>query len=392
MSIERANFDAVSEQDLQQLVAAQVPEGLRLEYKRETYGNTDAEKREFLKDISAFANSSGGHLILGMEEAGGIATGLVGVGAVDADVEILRLEQVAQNGLEPRIAGARMKVIRLAAGGIAMVIRVPRSWNSPHRVVAQRANRFYMRNSAGVYEPNVEELRALFNESASSLSLARKFRTERLAEIQSGQGPSPLVGGGRIILHLIPVAAFSKSVVVDVRQAYAQEASFQPIGSTGIRQFNYHGFINQRGGNANHGYTQVFRNGILEATKGGIVRTTQNGRRTIAGIGTEEQIFQVLHTYVTGLKDLGVPPPLIFMLTLEGVSGVSYTVQQNIWDDPEPVLPSDIITLPECVIEDYGTRSDHHLAVKPAFDALWNAAGHPGASSFNEQGEWIGRR
>lgn len=32
MSIDRGDFDAVSEQDLHELVTAQVPEGLRVEY------------------------------------------------------------------------------------------------------------------------------------------------------------------------------------------------------------------------------------------------------------------------------------------------------------------------------------------------------------------------
>ena len=59
MSIDRGDFDAVSEPDLQELVMAAAPEGLRIEYKREAYGNTDSEKREFLKDVSALANSQG---------------------------------------------------------------------------------------------------------------------------------------------------------------------------------------------------------------------------------------------------------------------------------------------------------------------------------------------
>ena len=134
MSIDRGDFDAVSEPDLHELVTAQVPEGLRVEYKLETYGNTDSEKREFLKDISALANSQGGHLILGMEETAGVATAVVGLGATDADAELLRLEQIARGGLEPRISGLRLKAIPLTAGGHAILLRVPRSWNPPHRV------------------------------------------------------------------------------------------------------------------------------------------------------------------------------------------------------------------------------------------------------------------
>ncbi len=37
MSIERADLDAVAEQDLQELVEGQVPESLRLDYKLTTY-------------------------------------------------------------------------------------------------------------------------------------------------------------------------------------------------------------------------------------------------------------------------------------------------------------------------------------------------------------------
>ena len=60
MSIEKADFDAIDEEDLNELIEAQVPEGLRIEYKQREYGKSDSDKKELLKDISAFANSQGG--------------------------------------------------------------------------------------------------------------------------------------------------------------------------------------------------------------------------------------------------------------------------------------------------------------------------------------------
>ena len=258
MSIDRGDFDAVSEQDLQELVTAQVPEGLRIDYKLETYGNSDSERREFLKDVSALTNSQGGHLILGMEETAGVATAVVGLGATDADAELLRLEQIARGGLEPRISGLRMKAVPLAAGGHVILLRVPRSWNPPHRVIATNSNRFFMRHSTGVYEPDVEELRTLFTESTSALDQARRFRTERIYAIQSEIGERPLVNKGRIILHIVPVASFSGAVAVDVDQVLQQSTAFRPMGSSGrTSRFNFYGFINERGGDENHGYTQI---------------------------------------------------------------------------------------------------------------------------------------
>ncbi|MCZ6759807.1 MAG: ATP-binding protein [Gemmatimonadetes bacterium] len=390
MSIDRGDFDAVSEQDLHELVTAQVPEGLRVEYKLETYGNTDSEKREFLKDVSALANSQGGHLILGMEETAGVATAVVGLGATDADAELLRLEQIARGGLEPRISGLRLKAIPLTAGGHAILLRVPRSWNPPHRVVAQGSNRFFVRHSAGVHEPDVEELRTLFSESASALDQARQFRAERLEAIRSGIGQRPLVSGGRIILHILPVASLSGAVAVDVEQVRQQYTAFPPIGSTGMTpSYNYHGFINERGGDENYGYTQIFRNGALEATKANIIRE-RDDCLFIPGLSLERQIFEVFSQYIIGLRDVGVPPPLIIMLTFEGVLRVHYVVGSNVYDEIEPPLPEDVLTLPECVLEDYGEDIDHHRAVRPAFDALWNSIGYPRSRFFNDQGLWIG--
>ena len=51
MPIERTDFENLSAADLQELLDARVPEGLRIEYKRELYGNRDEDKRECLKDI-----------------------------------------------------------------------------------------------------------------------------------------------------------------------------------------------------------------------------------------------------------------------------------------------------------------------------------------------------
>lgn len=327
---------------------------------------------------------------MGMEETAGVATAVVGLGATDADAELLRLEQIARGGLEPRISGLRLKAIPLTAGGHAILLRVPRSWNPPHRVVAQGSNRFFVRHSAGVHEPDVEELRTLFSESASALDQARQFRAERLEAIRSGIGQRPLVSGGRIILHILPVASLSGAVAVDVEQVRQQYRAFPPIGSTGMTpSYNYHGFINERGGDENHGYTQIFRNGALEATKANIIRE-RDDCLFIPGLFLERQIFEVFSQYIIGLRDVGVPPPLIIMLTFEGVLRVHYVVGSNVYDEIGPPLPEDVLTLPECVLEDYGEDIDHHRAVRPAFDALWNSIGYPRSRFFNDQGLWIG--
>lgn len=391
MSIEKANFDSIEERDLQELVDAQVPEGLRLDFKLTNYGKSDSDKRELLKDVSALANSHGGHLVLGIEETEGVATNVAGVD-IDADAEILRMEQILRNAIDPPISGIRMRSIPLAIGRKVLLLRIPRSWNPPHRVTAQGTNRFYIRHSAGVHEPSIEELRALFNQSATALEKARQFRNNRISVVANGEGHRPLVDGGRLFIHIVATAAFSSMVHIDVEKIHEMHDSFWPLGASGMTpRFNFHGFVNERGGDQNHGYTQIFRSGALEAAKAGIVRK-RNDRLFIPGLALERDIFERLSPYIDGLRDIGVPPPLIIMFTLEGVKGADYAVMENQWGEYEPPLPDDVLFLPECVLEEYGTALEYHKAVRPAFDTLWNAIGYSKSQFFDEKGSWVGKQ
>jgi hypothetical protein len=391
MSIEKTNFDSIEERDLQELIDAQVPEGLRLDFKLTNYGKADSDKRELLKDVSALANSHGGHLVIGIEETMGVATNIVGVD-IDTDAEILRMEQILRNAIEPPVSGIRMRSIHLSIGRNVLLLRIPRSWNPPHRVTAQGTNRFYIRHSAGVHEPSIEELKSLFNQSATALEKARQFRNDRISIITNGEGHRPLVGGGRLFIHIVPTAAFSSMVYIDVEKIHEMHNSFWPLGASGMNpRFNFHGFVNERGGDQNHGYTQIFRNGALEATMAGFIRE-RNDHLYISGAGLESYIFERLSPYIDGLRDIGVPPPLIIMFTLEGLKGAHYAVMENQWDDYESPLPDDILFLPECVLEDYGTALEYHKAVRPAFDTLWNAIGYSKSQFFNEKGSWVGKQ
>jgi hypothetical protein len=390
MAIDRLDFDNLGEADLQELLANQVSEGLRIEYKREPYGNADADKREALKDISAFANAHGGHLVIGIEARDGVPTALQGVQGLNADDEILRMEQLIRAGIEPRIVNIRSKAVRLANGNAALAIRVPRSWNVPHRVSVQNSNRFWIRNSSGVHEASMDELRALFTETSSAMDRVKRFRDERLETVTSGRGPRPLAASGRLFVHIVPLSAASNPSQVDLEAALHLHNSFRPLGAMGMNpRFNFEGYINERGGDVNHGYTQVFRSGALEATKGNILRM-HNGRPHIPGLALERYFFEVLESYANGLRDLGIAAPLVVMVTLEGVEGAVYAVRDNPFDDPLPVLDRPTMLLPACVINEYGPVLAYHRAVRPAFDALWNAMGYSASQFFDQNGLWVG--
>ncbi|WP_431303042.1 AlbA family DNA-binding domain-containing protein [Sediminicoccus sp. BL-A-41-H5] len=126
-------LDQIAESDLQALVSNGASETVSLEFKETTYGSADDDKREFLKDVTALANTSGGHVIIGMAAVDGVATSLQPITTPSADQEKQRLENMLLAAVEPRLVGLQMREVPVT-GGYVLVLRVPRSWNPPHRV------------------------------------------------------------------------------------------------------------------------------------------------------------------------------------------------------------------------------------------------------------------
>lgn len=99
--------------------------------------------------MSSFANAAAGHLIYGIREETGIPEELCGLQNIDADAQILRLENIIRDCIEPRIPGIHMRAIPLQTSTVAIIIRIPRSWALPHVAKFEGHWRFYSRNSAG---------------------------------------------------------------------------------------------------------------------------------------------------------------------------------------------------------------------------------------------------
>lgn len=394
MSILRTDLQEISEGDVAQLVMDSQPEGLNLEFKRDIYGNSDAEKREFLKDLSSFANSSGGHLLIGIDEHQGAARAITPI-VGDPDVTLQRLEQIARAGLEPRLVGLQIRAIQITAGGFIYLIRVPKSWNPPHRVSYQNTSRFYIRSSAGAHEASVEELRALFANGSAMQDRLESYISDRVQKIADNRGVVPLAVGseveGRLVLHILPFAAFSGGTQIDVTAAQNIENLLQPLGPSGNSRINFDGFMVVRAADVPHGYTQIFRNGIVEATKVRVAATHQHVMRIPMGPFIEP-IYKRLPEYMRALQALSVPPPFAVSLSVIGVQGSYLGISNNPFEfEEQHPIDRPTLTLPIQVVSDFGTDSFYRAAIAPAIDALFNSVGLASAAGFLARYDNAGR-
>jgi predicted HTH transcriptional regulator len=128
-------LDAINEDDLKSLVDEQVLECRVIEYKKTLPNfNIPKDKKEFLADVSSFANSSGGDLIYGIEEDKGIPVNLCGLDIPDTEIDKLKrqIEGIIRLNVGPRIPGISIQPLKLGNRRYAIIIRILKSWASPH--------------------------------------------------------------------------------------------------------------------------------------------------------------------------------------------------------------------------------------------------------------------
>lgn len=394
------HFDVIEKSDIDSLVSNQVTEGKTLEYKEKLPNNSDSDKKEFLADISSFANASGGDILYGIKEKRddhgrpngipGIAGGLEGI---TADAEIRRLDNIIRDGIAPRIRGVHIKAIVGFSSGPVILIRIPKSWASPHMVTFQNSSRFYSRHSAGKYQLEVSEIRSAFALSETLPEKIRRFRDDRIARIIADETPVPLDPSPKIVLHVLPITSFEPATSLDVTILDSMKEKLLPVFSHGGSfRYNFDGFLaygSHSGRPTCPSYLQIFRNGSIEAVEASLLEEW-NGNKIIPSPAYEQEIIIALDKYLKLESDLEYEPPIFVLLSLLGVKGYSMGVGRGQFPFHDPkLIDRDVLLLPDIIIEDYSSKASDVL--RSAFDAVWQAAGWDCSRNYDNDGKWGGR-
>jgi hypothetical protein len=371
--------------DLLQLTENAVQEGLTIEYKAGLVLGTDAEKKEFLADVSSFANTKGGDLIFGIEENQGSPTSISGIAISDIDQEKLRLENMVSSGISPRIVFG-IQAVRLTNGKNVLIIRVGQSWNTPHRVIFKGHDKFYARNSSGKYPMDVHQLRTAFNLSSSITEEIRRFKLERLSDIQMGKTFFPLPLGPKIIVHLIPIESFANKLDFGVLPKANFDKLFTISGAITDKRINLEGLINfvsapnEKGIQIYESCTQYYRNGVIEAVDSILLEKSY-----IPSTLFEKNLILFLQSCFGFLKELEISAPIIGFVTLIGVKGIKLATGGTTFS--EHLLERDVIEFREILVDEYPPELPTKL-LRPVFDQLWNAFGLKESPNFNAYGDW----
>ena len=384
--------DKIDEAFVQGLVDRKQPENKHFEFKQQLNIKTDRQKQRFLAHASAFANTGGGFLIYGIKQGNdqlkGKASEIHDVSCTENDDDLrLTLEDLIRKGISAGLVDTEIEIISMDSEKRVLVIHVPESQAIPHRVTHSGLNKIYKRNSGGIYEPDVEELRQMFASSKqrrNPVEWIRRFREKRVDEILKGAFPFELQRGPKYIMHVVPFSAASTS------QQFDLSALTDHMGTR--FEHSYDGIFTET--HQDH-YFQVFRDGSMEFVQDHSLKITES--EYISVLYEVSVRIISLPKILNWQLMLGVLPPCFVMFSLLNVHGRRMAVQEMkslgfpLIDDsyvPGHPINREHLLIPEVRIETL--EPDIDALLRPTFDRVWQATGISRSKFYDKNGTWIG--
>jgi hypothetical protein len=387
-------LDQLDEAALLHLCDEQTSESITLEFKRELPIKDAAAKIEFAKDVSAMANAGGGDIVYGIEEKAGTALRLYPISVPSMDSEIRRLAQVLDGGVEPRIPGIQYKSVEVA-GGHLLVLRIPQSFDGPHRITSGGDGRFVLRAGSHIADMTYDQIKTAFDRTATLAEKAEAFRLSRIQAISDGNVPKRLYSPGPVlVIQLIPLSGIAGRFRVDVA---ALERTSVAIMSHGLglnsSALNLDGVVSygvtSTPEEGSYAYMQVYRNGIIEsAFHGGSYANDGIIPSTTITVNIREFILRSLEL----LKQADCSGPIVLGVAALNVDGYQLGVG-NTYRSYRNTTHADRkdLVIPEVWIEGIDTLVDVDAVIRPVLDILWQSFGVERCAEYSTEGKWAPR-
>jgi hypothetical protein len=392
-----ARLDALDEQRLQELCVEHCPESGTLDFKRGLPSTSDDEgKAEFLKDVCAFANSDGGDLVYGIADKNGGAEKVHPITSEAADAAKRRLGQVLDAKVEPRIQGLQFHPVEVT-GGYVLILRVPASFDGPHRHQHKEFQRFVMRNGTHTSDLTYDQLRAAFDRTATLAERARQFVNDRTESILAGKTWRPMLKGPLCLAHLVPIAAMAGRTTIDVGALYSNSYTdfiFSDWGSAS-RTLNLDGLVihpPESRKEPQTAYTQLFRSGAFEAVRYGGRLFSDEHQRVIPSTTITAFYREAAMMFLAAAKRFEYSGPAAFRCALLQIDGYEFGVGEQFRNFQKAYADRPNLVLPDVWIEDVAEAQDVDAIVRPMMNILWQAFDVERCLEYDKDGTWRARR
>jgi len=224
--------------------------------------------------------------------------------------------------------------------------------------------------------------------------IAQAFHTEQLKHIMGGNGSIPILDGGALVLHIIPLATLEDGPIGQFDELVKQPTLFPPMkGAQAEIRISYDGIVigsNARGlDEPQRAYVKIYRNGAVEAVISSLVKGQHTQWVELPYL--QALIIRYTMDYIHGLNHCNVAPPFGVSVSLTNMKGADLLqdFKGNAFaeDMPSAKLNSDLLPFGQVVFN--SAPPDVHTTarqLKSILSHLANAAGLASPPYFDANG------
>jgi hypothetical protein len=391
--------------DIETLIESETPESVTLDYKQQLPGKGSDDKKEFLYDVAAMANSAGGDLVYGIAERRtgdnqptGIPDRLLGTRFPNPQEEEIRLSSYIRDGMAPNLIGAVLRSVHCNDGD-ALVVRVPASRSKPHMVKMGGTNKFYKRTGTVSRPMDWDEIRWAFSEQGQLREIIASWRAHRLDLTEQRRGPVLLEGEVAMLFHIIPADAFTPGMFTEAWRLPQDQKKevFVPYGNYN-QQYNADGFVcyssravvgPPQKTDGYWGYTQLFRSGIVEYGFSHFYRPPIGFQGPlIRGQEVEQAIVQCYEDGIRRFQRAGRTGVAYVGFSIVGIEDKQIFSSSMTWDRRESGIRQNTFISPEVMVDlSELDELPYSRILRPLVDTFWQLDGRE-RTPFTPNGEW----
>ena len=382
--------------DIENLIEMGVMENDKIEYKsiwKEKGDNEEVEKKrrsELIKDVCAFANAEGGVIVYGVKESKNETPEISDFKINNFDEISRRIIDIIREQTDPPLVGITPCLIRTLDGNGIIVLNILKAMILPHR--SKLDQKYYIRTNNKVTEMTT----AMLSDKILGFNYSERvenFIEDRWKKINENKvdlfQQHSLEQGSVICMHLVPIADFRTDYSLVLYDTQIKNCLIPMNGGNqgDVKPNRDCLFSEDYKNNSPYSYTQLYRNGTIEA-----VGTISENMDQINFNDLEKLIIRQFKSYqkISAFFN-NINTPFVIYLSVWRFVGSEFGITRVYGDwkaiiskSNEVVVPVNKFSFNEQYIN--GINDDAGLLLKPLFDKVWNVIGRDRSPNYNENG------